>query len=162
MRTPSPPTRPLMKFLWVPMLILRRAMIVAPSGFEKLRRVTLRPQHGGPQTRRRCDQIVYAIVPTVRHDIFKGIFRHMTPRLSYCRADSSGVRTGVSICHGTPRRRSAACSPEETQISRIGEMTASGPMSTDPNATGSGTVDPTSQGWPTAPASLPEGPGFND
>ena len=24
-----------MKFLWVPMLILRRAMIVAPSGFEK-------------------------------------------------------------------------------------------------------------------------------
>jgi hypothetical protein len=75
---------------------------------------------------------------------------------------SRGVRTGVSIRHGTPRRRRAACSPEETQISRIGETTPSGPMSTDPNATGSGTVDPTSQGWPTAPASLPEGPGFND
>jgi hypothetical protein len=75
---------------------------------------------------------------------------------------SSGVRTGVSIRHGTPRRRSAACLPEETQISRIGEITPSGPMSTDPDATGSGTVDPTSQGWPTAPASLPEGPGFND
>jgi hypothetical protein len=75
---------------------------------------------------------------------------------------SRGVRTGVSIRHGTPRRRSAACSPQETQISRIGETTPSGPMSTDPNATGSGIVDPTSQGWPTAPASLPEGPGFND
>jgi hypothetical protein len=41
---------------------------------------------------------------------------------------SRGVRTGVSIRHGTPRRRSAACSPQETQISRIGETTPSGPI----------------------------------
>jgi hypothetical protein len=71
-----------------------------------------------------------------------------------------GIRASKTIFHGTPRGKScvlaggvgSTVSGDETRQARYRLI---------PTQTGSGTVDPTSQGWPTASASLPEGPGFD-
>jgi hypothetical protein len=54
------------------------------------------------------------------------------------------------------------CSPEELWISRVGRLVLRARCRLIPTHTRSGIGDPTSQGWPMASASLPEGPGFDD